>query len=124
MAWLSGNKIAWTYTDEFGTTYLVRGTKAITDQVDGNSDPLVGGSATNATTYDVLPKTIYRMRAVKCVSAGFPDKWVPVYSDDAPLLTPATTINLNSGTDSHSYASTNKRRGEAYRKHPAIAQTT
>jgi len=124
MAWLDGNKVAWVYTDEFDNNYLVRATKSITDQVDGESAVKVGGAATSATTYDTISKTISRMRAVKCVSAGFPDKWVPIYSGGAPLLTPGTTINLNSGTDSHSYASTNKTRGEAYVKHPAIAQTT
>jgi len=124
MAWLDGNKIAWVYTDEFGTEYLVRATKSITDQVNGESDPLVGGVATSATTYDVLSKTISRMRAVKCIASGQPDKWVPVYAADAPLLTPGTSINLNAGTDSHAYTSTNKKRGEAYVKHPAIAQTT
>lgn len=124
MAWLSGNKIAWVYTDQFGNDYLVRATKAITDQVDGSSNPLVGGTATSATTYPVISATIRRMRAVKCIASGFPDKWVPVYAAAAPLLTPGTSINLNGGTDSRAYTSTDKVRGEDYVKHPAIAETT
>jgi hypothetical protein len=88
--WLDGNKIAWVYEDEFGTSYLVRATKALTDQHGAGSTALQGGTATDATTFDGISKTIARMRAVKCTSAGFPDKWVPIYGPDAALMTPGT----------------------------------
>jgi len=123
MAWLNGNKIAWVYTAGIGGPYRVRATKAITDQVNGESAVLVGGSATNASTYPVITRYMRAMRAVKCTCSGQPDKWVPVYAPGAPLLTPGTSINLNSGTDSHSYESTADQRGESYKRAPGITDT-
>ncbi len=123
MAWLDGNKIAWTYTDDFGHTWRRAAEKAITDQVDGNSDPKVGGTAA-AVSVNPMSKSKLRPRGVYCTAAGHPKKLVVVYAPGAPLLTAGTTINLNTGTDSVSYTSTTETLPERKIRSWSITQST
>ena len=101
--WLDGNKISWTYTDSAGGTWRRAAEKAITDQVTVAA-VTVGGAAA-ATSVVAMSKSKLRPRGVYCTASGKPTKFVVCYAPDAPLLTPGTTINLNTGTTSVEYTS-------------------
>lgn len=123
MAWLNGNKIAWTYTDSVGNSWRRAAAKAITDQVNGASDPLVGGTAA-ASSVQPFAKARLRPRGVYCTSSGRPKKLVTVYADDAPLLVAGTSINLNTGVDSFAYVSSTETIPERKIRSWSITQST
>lgn len=89
MALLSTNRIAWLYTADNGVQYRVNAIKAYTDQ------NKLGGSAADGTE-GTLPHGMKMRRVTLGNSTIGRTRTVPVYSTDADILTPATTINLNS----------------------------
>lgn len=90
MALLSGNRIAWTYTADDGTSYRVAAQKAMTDQA------VLGGAAAAGTLAE-KPSAIKMRRAT--VSNGTYSRVVPVYAPGAPIVTPGTAINVNRAGD-------------------------
>lgn len=116
------NREAWLYTDDGGTNYRVSSKTVYTSDVtDGTK---YGGSqATGTETH--LPKG-FRMRAVKCISAGNPTRWIPAYTTTADIwATPGTTVTRDlNGTDTV-YTATSTHRGEqAPRWMGGITQTS
>lgn len=96
------NRVAWTYTTNKAVDYRVSAKEVyVGDVTDGAK---YGGSAA-ASTVPHLPKG-WRMRAVKCTSAGNRDLWIPFYTAAATIGTAGTTVvrNLN-GVDT-TYTST------------------
>jgi hypothetical protein len=81
------NRCVWTYVDDNAASYAVSA-KAVY-VLDGTDGAKYGGSAP-AATVPAKPKQL-RMRAVKCISAGHPAIWVPVYAVGATLWTTAGT---------------------------------
>lgn len=112
------NRVVWQYTDDNGADWAVSA-KAVY-VLDGTDGAKYGGSAP-AATVPSIPRQL-RMRAVKCVAAGSPAKWIPVYETDADLwTTPGTTVTRNlNGTDVV-YTATKGHRGE--RNRDGIRQT-
>lgn len=104
MAWLDGNKVAWTYTDSTNKTWRRAVCLSIVSQED-TGDAKVGGTAA-AVTVEAFSRAKLRPRGVYCTAAGHPKKLVTIFSADAALLVAGTTINLNHGTDSVEYTST------------------
>lgn len=105
------NRVAWSYTDDGGTTYAMSA-KAV--YVLGDDAAKFGGSAPAATVRR-LPKEV-RPRKVKCISAGHPDKWMVAYEVDCDLWTVAgTSVTLDINGLDIIYASTATRRGEKSR---------
>jgi hypothetical protein len=96
MALLSGNRIAWTYTADDGSTYRVAAMKAMTDQ-----DKLGGTAA--AGTLQEKPSAI-KMRRVT-VSNGTYSRVLPCYEPGAPIVTAGETVTANAAGDSRSLTS-------------------
>ncbi|HEY6022500.1 MAG TPA: hypothetical protein VIY48_22340 [Candidatus Paceibacterota bacterium] len=106
------NRVVWQYTDDNGTNWAVSAKAVyVLDVTDGAK---YGGSAPAAS---VVAKPLnMRMRTVKCVSAGHPDKYVVAYETDAAIwTTPGTQLTLNSNGEDFTYAATAGHRGERYR---------
>lgn len=106
------NRVVWQYTDDNSADWAVSA-KAVY-VLDGTDGSKYGGAAPAAS---VTPKPLQlRMRAVKCVSAGQPDKWVTAYETDALIWsTPGTTITLNANGVDQVYTATKGHRGERFR---------
>lgn len=102
------NRVAWTYTTNKGIDFRVSA-KAVY-VLDGTDGVKYGGSAA-ASTVAHLPKG-FRMRAVKCTSAGNPDLWIPCYEADAPLATAGATVTRNLNGVDTVYTSTDTIREE------------
>jgi hypothetical protein len=97
MAALSGNRIAWTYTDDLGRDWRVAAQKALTDQ------GALGGSA---AAISVPPKPVnIQMRRTTVRAAGTGSRTLPVYAADADILTAGDTINANFGGTSVEFTS-------------------
>src|SRR5512146_1721867 len=110
----SGNFIAWTYTDDLGNDYRVKARKAITDQVDGSSNVIVGGSAASATV-ERPPKGL-TMRHVFVDNGSGVVRKVIVYEPTAPLYTTiGQTVSLMTGTAEASFTWRGSRTGEVYK---------
>jgi len=119
MALQSMNKILWTYTDDNGVDWSVTATKAITDQLDTGT-PKVGGAA--GDNADPPWPRSWRKRKVY-MTAGATRKAVVAYDTTALIWTTAgTTLTLNNGADSSSYAATVAHLGE--RKRAATGSTS
>lgn len=106
------NRVSWRYTDGQGTTYAVSAKACyVQDVTDG---PKYGGSLSLAT-HRRIPKDL-KMRKVKCISSGKPDRYVVAYTDAATIwTTPGTEITLDvNGTDTL-YTTTSRTRAEAWR---------
>lgn len=100
---------AWTYTDDAGNDYRV---SAKTVYVTHGTDAAKYGGSQAAATVPRLPKG-FRMRAVKCTSAGLPDQWIPVYDTTCALwATPGTTVTRNNAGVDATYTRSTKRRSE------------
>ena len=83
----AGNRIAWTYTADDGTSYRVAAKKEITDQAKcGGAD----GSAVALTKPSWM-----KMRRVTVYSATYGSRVVPCYTTAAAIAIAAETINLN-----------------------------
>lgn len=94
---LASNRIAWQYHSDDGNTYRVAAQKALTDQ------NKLGGEAW-AGVVGPKPATI-KMRRITVRATGFGSRVLPVYSTNAPILTPGQTINANFADDSHLFTS-------------------
>lgn len=103
------NREAWTYTDDAGNDFRVSSKTVYTSDV---TDGAKYGGTNAASTVAHLPKG-WRMRAVKCTSAGNPDKWIPCYETTADLwTTPGTTVTRDLNGNDTVYTSTASRRSE------------
>jgi hypothetical protein len=81
----TGNRIAWTYTDEAGNDWRVSAEKFLTDQ------GVLGGSAAAAT----VPPRLGGSKMRRCtVSAAGVSRVVPVYEKTADIVTPGTSLNI------------------------------
>jgi hypothetical protein len=87
MVALSGNRIAWTYTDSDGVDWRVAAQKALTDQ------NKLGGEAA-ALSVPPKPPSI-KMRRITVHAVGVGSRVLPVYSVGAPIATKGETINAN-----------------------------
>lgn len=103
------NRIVWTYTDDNGTDHAVSA-KAVY-VLDGTDGSKYGGSAP-APTVAAMPRQL-RMRAVKCVAAGEPAKWIVIYQTTATLwTTPGTTVTRIANGVDVTFTATKGHRGE------------
>jgi hypothetical protein len=98
MAALSLNRIAWTYTTEGGTAFRVAAQKALTDQ------SKLGGTAWGGTA-PPKPSNIKMRRITVRNAAQGVSRVVPVYDNDAAILTAGETVNLNHLGDSYAFVS-------------------
>jgi len=98
MAALSLNRIAWQYTTEGGTSYRVAAQKALTDQAK------LGGIAW-AGTVGPKPANLKMRRITVRNAAQGVSRVVPVYDNDAAILSAGETINLNHLGDSYAFVS-------------------
>jgi hypothetical protein len=90
MARLLQNKIAWKYTTDAGEVYRVNALKDITSQTK------LGGTAANGSEAPLPTGFKMRRLLVSNTTIGR-SRMVPIYSSGAPILTPAASVNLNSG---------------------------
>jgi hypothetical protein len=89
----SNARTSWTYTDHYGTPYVVSAKAAY---VTGADAAKFGGAAGSADD-EGLPNG-FRMRAVKCKDATGASRWIPAYTEAATIwTTPGTTVTLNKG---------------------------
>ena len=95
MARLSGNRIAWEYTDSMGTVWRVSALKSLTDQ------NKLGGAAA-AGTVPARPNW-GKMRRITVSNAAGHSRVLPVYDLSAPILAAGSTINANFGDDSATF---------------------
>lgn len=107
------NRVRWTYTDDQGDDWAVSAKKEYTDQVDGSSNVLVGGSAA-AASVPAWPSS-WRLRRIKVVLANHKPAYVVLYETTAPLATPGTAFTYNENGVDVVGASTNIIRGERKR---------
>jgi hypothetical protein len=87
MAALSGNRVAWGYTDDRGVTWRVSAEKAVTDQAKS------GGAAALASVPG-KPADIKMRRMTVNDGAGH-SRTTPIYSTGAALLAPGSSVDLN-----------------------------
>jgi hypothetical protein len=107
------NRVSWAYSDD-STPPEVFAVSAKAVYVLGADAAKFGGSASEAANRRI-PKEL-KMRKVKCIAAGHPDKWVPCYSTACDLwTTPGTTVTLDLNGVDVSYASTKYKRSEKAR---------
>jgi hypothetical protein len=105
------NRVSWQYvsTESTPVTYAVSA-KAVY-VLDGTDGAKYGGGA-SADANKRLPRG-FRMRAIKCTSAGHPDKFIPVYDTSATLwTTPGTTVTRDLNGVDVVYTSKAVQRGE------------
>jgi hypothetical protein len=87
----SGDRVAWTYTDNNGEAYRVSAKDVyVNDPTDGAK---YGGSAA-AADLKAKPRGL-RMRGVYATDASGNTILVTVYTANAPALTPLTTLTRN-----------------------------
>lgn len=86
---LSGNRIAWTYTDANGVDWRVAACKYLTDQ------GVLGGSAADPTL-DARPNW-GKMRRISVSGTTGHSRTLPVYDTSATILTTGTMVNVNYG---------------------------
>jgi hypothetical protein len=87
MAVLSGNRIAWTYTDDEGNDWRVAAQKALTDQ------GVLGGSAAAGTVPE--RPNFFKMRRVSVSDGAGHSRVLPCYETTATIVTPGTAVNAN-----------------------------
>lgn len=106
------NRVSWTYTDDDDADWAVSAKAVyVLDPTDGAK---YGGSASSATDRRI-PLDL-KMRKVKCISAGKPDRWVVSYTTVATIwTTPGTTLTLDVNGVDTVYETTKRRRDESYR---------
>jgi hypothetical protein len=105
MAALSSNVVMWKYTDGKGGLWRRRAEKALTTQVDGSSNPLIGGSAGSAAD-PPFAKSFLKPRYALVHNDTYGNRRVCCYTATAPLLTLGTSINLTADGDSRAFVST------------------
>jgi hypothetical protein len=116
MAALSGNRIAWTYTDDLGRDWRVAAQKALTDQ------SKLGGSAA-AITVPPKPASIHMRRTtVRAVGTG--SRSLPCYAGDAAILTAGETVNANFAGNSVEFTSAGTLISERRPRQSVTAQST
>jgi len=97
MALLSGNRIAWKYTDDDGNVWRVAAQAAMVSQAK------LGGSAAAAT--DPARPNWGKMRRCTVSNAAGQSRVVPVYDLSAPIIAKGETLNANWGGDSRAFTS-------------------
>ena len=88
MAPLSGNRIAWEYTDNEGNVWRVAAQKALTDQAVLGGAPALGSVPQR--------RVGFKMRRTTVSDGLGHSRVVPVYTPGAPIVTAGTAINVNS----------------------------
>jgi hypothetical protein len=116
MAALSGNRIAWTYTDADGVDWRVAAQKALTDQ------SKLGGEAA-ALSVPPKPSSI-KMRRITVHAVGVGSRVLPVYSVGAPICTKGETINANFLGNSVEFTSQGNSLPEGHHIHNVTSQST
>lgn len=109
----SGNRVAWTYTDDDGTDWAISAkANEVLDATDGAK---YGGSAAGAALQN-LPGNM-RPRRVCCVDASGNQRYKIAYEVTAAIwTTPGTTLTLNYFGADVAFASTKRRRAERTNK--------
>lgn len=105
------NRVGWVYTDNKSRDWGVSAKAVyVQDVTDGSK---FGGQV--RTTERRIPKDL-KMRRVKCVASGKPDRWVVAYTEDATIwTTPGTNLTLDANGVDTTYTTTEKTRPENYR---------
>jgi hypothetical protein len=104
-----GNRVAWGYTDNDGTTWRVSAKAAYV--LDGTDGAKFGGAAALSSVRG-KPAGL-QMRAVICTSAAGVSRAVVCYSTTATLwTTPGTSVTLNENGVDVAYTSTSDQRPE------------
>lgn len=113
MAKQSGNRVAWTYTDDDGNDWAISAKNAyVLDPTDGAK---YGGSAAGASLQN-LPGNM-RPRRVCCVDASGNQRYVVAYEATATIwTTPGTALSLNYFGNDVAFTTTARRRGERVNK--------
>lgn len=122
MAAIPNDRIAWTYTDDSGYDWRVAAIAGYTSQTK------LGGSAA-AGTVPPLPASIKMRRLSVHNDVLGKTRTVPIYSNTAPLLTPAATIMLNEWVEGvlNSYSFVNDQEQPVFligEKHPRKSPIT
>jgi hypothetical protein len=102
--------VKWRYKDDLGVEYVRRADTFLTTQLDGSSNPVVGGSsAAGLTPYSEMPANLKPRYVTGADSGGYVGKIV-IYDPAVFLaLTSATTINVrDGGGTSHAIPCQNK----------------
>ena len=95
MALLSGNRLAWNYTDDNGNVWRVAAQAAMVSQTKQ------GGSASSGA---VPPRPNWgKMRRCTVSNAAGQSRVVVCYTSAAPIITAGETINANWGGDSRAF---------------------
>ncbi len=97
MAVLSGNRIAWQYTDDNGNVWRVAAQKALTDQA------VLGGAASSGADAQKPPGI--RMRRVTVSNASGQSRVLPCYTTGAPIVAAGTGVNANYAGNSAAFTS-------------------
>jgi hypothetical protein len=116
MAALSGNRIAWTYTDDDGNDWRVAAQKALTDQTK------LGGAAA-ALSVPPKPPTL-KMRRITVHAVGTGSRVLPVYEVGAPICTAGETINANFAGNSVEFTSQGNTIPQKHVIHNVTSQST
>lgn len=97
VATLSGNRIAWAYTDDEGNVYRIAADKALTDQA------VLGGS-TGVGISQVRP-TSFKLRRATVSNAAGHSRVVVCYDPLATIRVAGTIINVNYLGNSEAFTS-------------------
>jgi hypothetical protein len=97
MAALSGNRIAWGYTDDLGNVWRVAAQKALTDQA------VLGGGPADATVPE--RPNYFKIRRVTVSNASGHSRVLPCYEASAQIVTAGTAVNANYQGNSEAFTS-------------------
>lgn len=113
MARQSGNRVAWTYTDDGGNDWAISAKgNLVLDPTDGAK---YGGSAAAASVAQIPGN--FKPRRVCCVDASGNQRYVIAYDTTCALwATPGTSVTLNYFGADVAFTATNRRRGEKSNK--------
>lgn len=102
----------WTYTSDAAEEYSRGVDKFVSDQVNGGSDPLIGGTAITTGSKPRIPSGL-KPRGVRVANAAGKKRFVTCFTADAPLFaSTSTSVNLKDGAGVSSAYSVYARVGE------------
>lgn len=105
----SGNRVAWTYTDDQGNDYAISAKAAyVLDPTDGAK---YGGAAAGASV-KALPSN-FKPRRVQVVDASGNQRWMVAYELTSTIwTTPGTALTINYFGSDVAFTTTDHTRGE------------
>lgn len=111
------NLVSVIYTDDTGVQWITSVDNALWTQVDGSSNPIIGGARYAGEALQELPRNLLR-RGVYADRAGQQRRFVPCLTANAPLYTGAvTSVNLQQlGGSAAAYTRSRAKREQDHRK--------